>query len=209
MCLGPGASPMPPLQEGAECGPLVPGTKTPTNTSISIADLNPCPLKACCSDWGFCGVFPGHCNDNSPEGGGPGTKKKGYQNTCVSNCGNKIKQNSGAPAEFQRIGYYEAFGMGRDCLWLKAEDANTDGSYTHIHWAFASIDPSTWTPVIKEGKNEWADFKKLKAKRIVSFGGWADSTEPGKYNITYLATPSSLCPDEDRSLTWSRPHPSA
>ncbi|KAF5606321.1 glycoside hydrolase family 18 [Fusarium subglutinans] len=183
MCLGPGNPPMPPPQEGAECGPLVPGTKRPTNKSVSIADLNPCPLKACCSNWGFCGVFPAHCTDNSPEGGGPGSKKKGFQTSCVSNCGNKIKQNSGPPSAFQRIGYYEAYGMNRDCLWLNAKDANTDGSYTHIHWAFASIDPNTWKPVIKEGKSQWADFKKLKAKRIVSLGGWADSTEPGKYNI--------------------------
>ncbi|KAH7113136.1 hypothetical protein B0J13DRAFT_631257 [Dactylonectria estremocensis] len=141
MCLGPGTAPMPPPQEGAECGPLVPGTKKPTDKSISLADLNPCPLKACCSNWGFCGVFPGHCTDNSPEGSGPGTKKKGFQNTCVSNCGNKIKQNSGPPAEFQRIARHQ------------------------------------------EGKGEWADFKKLKAKRIVSFSGWANSTEPGKYDI--------------------------
>jgi hypothetical protein len=173
MCLGPGNPPMPPPQEGAECGPLVPGTKAPTNKSISIADLNPCPLKACCSNWGFCGVFPAHCADHAPEGGGPGSKKKGFQTTCVSNCGNKIKQNSGPPSEFQRIGYYEAYGLDRDCLWLKAKDANTDGSYTHIHWAFASIDPTTWKPVIKEGKSQWADFKKLKAKRIVSLGTWS------------------------------------
>ncbi|KAF5023085.1 hypothetical protein F66182_4842 [Fusarium sp. NRRL 66182] len=183
MCLGPGNPPMPPPQEGAECGPLVPGTKAPTDKSVSIANLNPCPLKACCSNWGFCGVFPGHCTDNSPVGGGPGSKKKGTESTCVSNCGNKIRENSGPPSSYQRIGYYEAYNMNRDCLWLKAKDANTDGSYTHIHWAFASIDPATWKPVIREGKSEWADFKKLKAKRIVSFGGWADSTEPGKYNI--------------------------
>jgi hypothetical protein len=170
MCLGPGNPPMPPPQEGAECGPLVPGTKAPTNKSVSIADLNPCPLKACCSNWGFCGVFPAHCADHAPEGGGPGSKKKGFQTTCVSNCGNKIKENSGPPSEFQRIGYYEAYGVNRDCLWLNAKDANTDGSYTHIHWAFASIDPATWKLVIKEGKGQWADFKKLKAKRIVSIG---------------------------------------
>ncbi|KAF5659318.1 class V chitinase Chi100 [Fusarium denticulatum] len=128
MCLGPGNPPMPPPQEGAECGPLVPGTKGPTNKSVSIADLNPCPLKACCSNWGFCSVFPAHCTDNSPEGGGPGSKKKSFQTSCVSNCGNKIKQNSGPPSAFQRIGCYEAYGMNRDCLWLNAKDANTDGS---------------------------------------------------------------------------------
>lgn len=34
-----------------------------------------------------------------------------------------------------------------------------------------------------EGKSQWNAFKNLKAKRIISLGGWADSTEPGKYNI--------------------------
>lgn len=184
MCLSSGKSPLPPPQQGAECGPLVPGTKMPTDSSISIADLNPCPLKACCSNWGFCGVFPAHCDVHMPDGGGPGTKIKGYQNTCVSNCGNKIKQNSATPAKFQRIGYYESFGMERDCLWLKAKNANTDGSYTHIHWAFADIDPKTWKPIIKDKKNQWSDFKKLTGvKRIVSFGGWAYSTELATYNI--------------------------
>lgn len=58
MCLSEGAAPLPPPQQGAECGPLVPGTQQPANKSISMADLNPCPLKACCSNWGFCGPFP-------------------------------------------------------------------------------------------------------------------------------------------------------
>ncbi|KAM5349053.1 hypothetical protein ACJ41O_008876 [Fusarium nematophilum] len=195
MCLSSGSPPMPPPQEGAACGPLVLGTKPPKDSSTSLADLNPCPLKACCSNWGFCGVFPDHCTINAPKDGGPGTKKKGFQNTCVSNCGNPIKENSGPPASFQRIGYYEAFGLARDCLWLKAKNANTDGTYTHIHWAFASIDPKTWKPIIKEGNEEWASFKKLKAKRIVSFGGWADSTEPDKYNIIRQAIITNRAPD--------------
>jgi hypothetical protein len=68
MCLSDGAVPLPPPQQGAECGPLVPGTKQPSNKSVSIADLNPCPLKACCSNWGFCGPFPEHCDIHAPEG---------------------------------------------------------------------------------------------------------------------------------------------
>ncbi|UKZ57771.1 hypothetical protein TrVGV298_011632 [Trichoderma virens] len=169
---------------GAECGPLVAGTKLPADNTTSIAELNPCPLKACCSNWGFCGVFPAHCDIHAPAGGGPGAKDKGFQNTCVSNCGNKIKSNSGPPTTFQRIGYYEAFGLDRDCLWLKAKNANTDGSYTHIHWGFATIDSSTWKLVINDTKGQWADFKKLpNVKRIVSVGGWAYSTEAATYNI--------------------------
>ncbi|EXL70031.1 hypothetical protein FOPG_14106 [Fusarium oxysporum f. sp. conglutinans race 2 54008] len=174
MCVGPGLPPLPPPQKGAECGPLVPGTKPPKDDSVSLADLNPCPPKACCSNWGFCGVFPDHCKINTPKDGGPGSKNPDVQNTCL---------NGGAPSQYGRVGYYEAYGMNRDCLWLKAKNANTDGSYTDIHWAFLSIDPLSWRPYIGEGKSQWNAFKKLKVKRIVSLGGWADSTEPGKYNI--------------------------
>jgi hypothetical protein len=156
----------------------------PRDKSISIADLNPCPLKTCRSNWGFCGVFPAHCDVHRPRGGGPGSRKKGYQNTCVSNCGRKIKLNFSPPASFQRIGYYEAFASKRDCLHLKAKHANPGGSYTHIHWGIADIDPVTWKPVINDGKDEWEDFKKLpNVKRILSLGGWAYSTEPATYGI--------------------------
>ncbi|KAL2134930.1 hypothetical protein VTI74DRAFT_10423 [Chaetomium olivicolor] len=75
----------------------------------------------------------------------------GYNiSTCVSNSGNEIKQNSGPPANFSRIGYYESWNIDRKCLWMKAENANTDRSYTHIHWGFAKIDPATWTVVLKD-----------------------------------------------------------
>ncbi|KAF2972656.1 hypothetical protein GQX73_g874 [Xylaria multiplex] len=184
MCLSKGSPPLPPPQQGAECGPLVPGTKPPADGKMSLADLNPCPLKACCSNWGFCGPFAAHCEIHAPEGGGPGTKLPEYESTCVSNCGNEIKMNSGPPAAFERIGYYESWNLGRDCLWLKAENANTDGSYTHMHWGFAGIDPNTWKPIITDPHKQWEGFKALEnMKRIVSFGGWAYSTEPATYNI--------------------------
>lgn len=178
MCLSPGFPPLPPPQQGTECGPIVPGTKPPKDKKTSLADLNPCPLKACCSNWGFCGVFPGHCDIHAPKGGGPGTKEKGFQNTCISNCETKIKQNSGPPEAFGRIGYYESFGLARECLVLKPKHANTDGTYTHIHWGFASIEPNTWKPIVNNSQGQWDEFKKLKdVKKILSFGGWAYSTE--------------------------------
>ncbi|KAK1990037.1 glycoside hydrolase [Colletotrichum falcatum] len=182
LALRSGNAPLPPPQEGAQCEPLVPGTTHPTD-GTSIADLNPCPLKACCSNWGFCGPFPEHCDIHAPEGGGPGSKLPGFQSTCVSNCGNEIKQNSGPPPDFARVGYYESWNMNRDCLWLRADKSNTDGTYTHMHWGFNEIDPETWKPFIKDPHGQWDTFKKLELKRIVSFGGWAYSTEPAKYNI--------------------------
>jgi hypothetical protein len=183
MCLSEGLPPMPAPQDTVQCGPMVPNTQRPTDPNTSLADLNPCPLKACCSNWGFCGPFEEHCAINAPEGGGPGATKKGFQNTCISNCGQDIKQNSGAPASFSRIGYYESFNLDRECLHLHAKNANTDGSYTHMHWAFAEIDPKTWKPIIKDPHDQWKGFKALKVKRIVSFGGWAYSTEPATYDI--------------------------
>ncbi|KAH7117543.1 hypothetical protein B0J11DRAFT_591820 [Dendryphion nanum] len=64
-------------------------------------------------NWGFCGVFPGYCDIHALPGGSPGTKEKGFQNIFVANCNNGIKQNSGPPAKFQRIGYYESFDFAR------------------------------------------------------------------------------------------------
>jgi GH18 family chitinase len=38
--------------------------------------------------------------------------------------------------------------------------------------------------VIRDPKGQWSDFKALTGvKRIVSFGGWAYSTEAATYNI--------------------------
>lgn len=129
-------------------------------------------------------MFPAHCQVNAPLGGGPGSKNKDAQFTCISNCGTEIKTVSGPPAAFQRIGYYESYNFDRECLWMHAKDANTDGTYTHMHWAFGDIDPNTWKPVIKDTHNQWDGFKGLpNMKRIVSFGGWAYSTEPATFNI--------------------------
>lgn len=155
---------------------MKPGTTMPA-AGQGLASLNPCPLKTCCSNWGYCGVFSSHCEIHAPQDAGPGAKLPGSQTTCVSNCGLELKSNSGPPAKFSRIGYYESFNFERDCLWLKAKNANTDGSYTHMHWAFGDIDKPSWKIVVNDTHNQWADFKKLPLKRIMSLGGWAYSTE--------------------------------
>ncbi|KAM0329996.1 hypothetical protein ACHAQA_004165 [Verticillium albo-atrum] len=184
MCISSGNAALPPPQEGAQCGPMVPGTKPPTSSSTSLADLNPCPLKVCCSNWGFCGIFPVHCTAHKVEGGSPGAKPKDIQSTCVSNCGMEIVPESSRPSSFDRIGYYESWNLGRTCLWLKAEDANTDGSYTHMHWGFLDIDPQTWKPIVTDPHSQWEGFKNLaNMKRVASIGGWAYSTDAATYNI--------------------------
>ncbi|CAI4211294.1 unnamed protein product [Parascedosporium putredinis] len=84
----------------------------------------------------------------------------------------QLIHNSGPPAVFSRIGYYESWNMERECLWLSAKNANTDGTYTYIHWPFAKIDPATWSVVIKDPHGQWSAFKALpNVKKNVSFGG--------------------------------------
>ncbi|KAI4696564.1 uncharacterized protein J4E88_000741 [Alternaria novae-zelandiae] len=103
---------------------------------------------------------------------------------CVSDGLPPMPPPQQAPNEFMRIGYYEAYNHKRPCLRLNARHANVGESYTHIHWAFADINPDNWKPAIRDGSDHWKDFKELRnVKRIVSFGGWAASTEPATYNI--------------------------
>lgn len=62
-----------------------------------------------------------------------------YQDTRIRECQTvamRLKK-SGPPAKYSRVGYYESYNFNRDCLWMKWENANTDGTYTHMHWGFA------------------------------------------------------------------------
>jgi len=81
-----------------------------------------------------------------------------------------IVNNSGGPASFDRVGYYEAWNFNRPCLNLRAQNANTDGTYTIIHWAFAEVN-SDWSVKIVDEFNQWEGFKQLTdVKKVISFG---------------------------------------
>ncbi|SPO03127.1 uncharacterized protein DNG_05809 [Cephalotrichum gorgonifer] len=61
ICVGGGGAPMPLPDQGAECGPRVPGTERPAG-GVGIGDLNPCADGMCCSFYGSCGVTEEYCN---------------------------------------------------------------------------------------------------------------------------------------------------
>ncbi|KAK4207996.1 hypothetical protein QBC37DRAFT_454015, partial [Rhypophila decipiens] len=180
ICLSDGEPPVPAPIAEATCGPTVP--ETVFTAGKALKDYNPCPLNVCCNVWGNCGLNQDFCV--SDDGPSPGTSN--LRDGCISNCGNKIIQ-SGAPASYQRIGYFETWNVNRPCLNMKVKDANTDGTYTHIHWAFVEVSPSFAT-VIKDPDNQWNDFKAMKEKRVISFGGWAYSTEASTYEVLRQAT---------------------
>jgi chitinase len=129
LCISTGSAPMPAYNPEATCGPTVDGTPAQTDMS-KINELNPCPLKACCNVWGFCGVSKDFCIINPADTGAPGTTQPGA-NSCIASCGLEITNNGLPPPDFKRIGYFEAFNMERPCLSMLPRHINTS-SYTHI-----------------------------------------------------------------------------
>ncbi|KAI9374889.1 glycoside hydrolase superfamily [Aspergillus egyptiacus] len=180
ICVSEGYPPMPVENPDAVCGPTVPGTGMPINGTL-LAALNPCPLNACCNTLGECGVSPDFCIYEEGPTGNPGTARPG-QKGCISNCGMDILDNSEAPAEFMKIGYYQSFNFQRPCLTLHAADIDVD-DYSHIHWAFATIN-STFHIGINDTYQQWPDFLALDGvKRIISFGGWGYTINAATYDV--------------------------
>ncbi len=179
ICLSEGDPPMPATVEGAQCGPMMPGTERPSNGG-NFSELNPCPLNACCNTWGFCGISKDFCTDTGT--GPPGTAEPGT-NGCISNCGTDIVK-SDRPATFRKIGYFQGYNLNRKCVLQDA--TQIDGSaYTHLNFAFGMITPDY---EINTGEiysqYEFGVWKRIPGpKKIISFGGWAFSTEPATYRI--------------------------
>ncbi|KND90513.1 Killer toxin subunits alpha/beta [Tolypocladium ophioglossoides CBS 100239] len=151
-------------------GPQKPGTQEPDDAKLDISTLNPCPLNVCCNVWGFCGTSSDFCVKSPADTGAPGTSRPGTS-SCVSNCGNDIKNNGKPPAKFIQVGYFEAWNFQRECLTMDPANIDT-ATRTHIHFAFAGL--------IK-------DFN-TSTKKVVSFGGWATSTEPATFQLFRDAT---------------------
>ncbi|KAL4904081.1 hypothetical protein BDW74DRAFT_185756 [Aspergillus multicolor] len=179
ICISEGTPPMPAAMENALCGPQVPGTEAPDDMS-TLADLNPCPLNACCDTWGQCGITPEFCTDTNT--GAPGTAANGT-NGCISNCGTDVVKGS-APSEFRSVGYYEGYLFNRDCLYQDTLQIDTS-KYTHLHFGFGSITADYEVSIGDEFITyEFNNFKFLSGpKKILSFGGWDFSTNPSTYNI--------------------------
>ncbi|KAJ3488730.1 hypothetical protein NLG97_g6142 [Lecanicillium saksenae] len=183
ICLSSGNPPMPKAIDGVMCGPQKPGTVKPsgTFTGDDLAKLNPCPLNACCDTWGFCGTTADFCTIAPADTGSPGTHQDGV-NSCISNCGTDIITGS-PPSSFLSIGYFEGYGLSRSCDVVDIRTIDTS-KYTHIHFAFATVNPGTYDVNMGPTVNQFYYFKNIQgAKKILSFGGWTFSTDPATYGI--------------------------
>jgi chitinase len=179
ICVSEGQPPMPKTVDGTQCGPMKPGTKRINNGDLVL--YNPCPLNACCNIHGFCGTTDEFCTLKPSESGAPGTS--GHISGCISNCGTKILTGPPVPeSNFMKIGYFESWNTGRPCLNMDVLSIDTS-KYTHIHFGFVNITPDFKIDV-SGAKDQFEKFVKLRGvKRIISFGGWAFSTEPGTFQI--------------------------
>ncbi|OJJ42141.1 hypothetical protein ASPZODRAFT_20739 [Penicilliopsis zonata CBS 506.65] len=140
----------------SECGPFAnPPGKT-------------CPLNTCCSQYGFCGTTEEFC--------GAG---------CQSNCVLHPQPPPGSPNNqtlSKVIGYYEAWSARSKCHQTSPKDLPVNG-LTHLNYAFAYIDPSTWTLTTMDGATPLSLFDDLAALKatnpnlniFISVGGWSFS----------------------------------
>ncbi|CAJ2505830.1 Uu.00g132240.m01.CDS01 [Anthostomella pinea] len=159
------------------------GTEPPSN-GTAFADLNPCPLKACCNIWGQCGIDGDFCVPFEGDYVNPGTAPPGM-NGCVASCGSDIVNNDEAPGSFLSIEYYETWNMDRPCMHMPIVDVSElSTSYSHLHWAFGVIGQDL-SVSINDTYKQFQSFLDLGAgtKRIVSFGGWGVSTDLATYNL--------------------------
>lgn len=186
ICMSKGNTPMPNQLDDVVCGPQKVGTQKPSGSfdGFDLAKLNPCPLKACCSGWGYCGTTEEFCVESPADTGAPGAFKKGT-NGCISNCGTDIVNNDHRPAEFKRIGYFQGYNQDRICLRMDAtefEDIGMD-QITHIHFAFAGLTSDFDIRIADNIQPQFEQFIKSKTakKKIISIGGWAESTDAATY----------------------------
>ncbi|RYP37882.1 hypothetical protein DL767_002754 [Monosporascus sp. MG133] len=133
-----------------------------------------CPLNVCCSEFGFCGTTEEFCGD-----------AKVTKRSCPG----------GTSAGKKIIGYYEGWSTSKNCNGLNPEDL-LFGAYTHLNYAFAFIDPSTYKIANMQDSDEEYMPRLAALKNYnpglevwIAIGGWSmnDPDQPTKRTFSELA----------------------
>ncbi|GEQ66998.1 hypothetical protein JCM33374_g661 [Metschnikowia sp. JCM 33374] len=143
----------------AECGPLAPHELFNTE----------CPNKACCNDFGYCGVTSQFCEVKNP---GASVGKRG----CYSNCG-YAKLPTRKARDFRMVTYWMDTEGPLNMNITEETSMNSWGDskyYDVVHYAFATINEDMSISIGKDFK----EFKKIEPQKVVSFGGWDFSSNP-------------------------------
>ena len=138
-----------------------------------------CPLKACCSVWGFCGWTDDFCNDE-----------------CQSNCDKDIGPPNECKADVKmtvNAGYYASWAADRECRKVPASELDATG-FTHLIYAFAGIDNVGRIEKMAESDEaRFVEFNNLKGKHpnlktMIAVGGWAFNDPPTEKRFTNMAS---------------------
>ncbi|KAJ7247043.1 hypothetical protein C8J57DRAFT_1523257 [Mycena rebaudengoi] len=113
ICVSPGTPPPIPVNPKIQCGPESPGG-------------GECPLNACCSPFGFCGITSEFCEPST--NGDP----------CLSNCGYATLPTCDGSQMTRSVGYYAGWAAKRSCNAVKVSQLDL-ASLTHVIYAFAVI----------------------------------------------------------------------
>lgn len=129
----------------------------------SFATSQTCPLNVCCSQFGHCGTTKDFCGNKTVKA--PSCDKNHFMTRMV--------------------GYYEGWSTyTRSCDQFYPEQI-PNGAYSHINFAFASIDPKTFHVVPADDRDKllYARTTALKQRDpnlqvFISIGGWSFN-DPG------------------------------
>lgn len=129
----------------------------PGDWASEYVNATTCPLNVCCSEYGFCGTTSEFCGTKSP---------------IIPSC------DVDSQSITRVIGYYDSGGATRACDAMLPESF-PQGVYSHIYFAFGSIDPDTFE-VLPGADGDEALYPQLAALSTrdagqefwISIGGW-------------------------------------
>ncbi|KAJ8078102.1 hypothetical protein PM082_000308 [Marasmius tenuissimus] len=142
-----------------------------------------CPLKACCSAFGFCGITSEFC-ETAPNG-----------EPCISNCGYATLPKCDGSQMTRKVGYYAGWAAKRTCDPVTVAQLDLS-DLTHVIYAFAIIktdgtigfDDSADSDRLKELVTKAA---KTKTKVLVAVGGWTFSEGATKDRFSVMIASSA------------------
>ncbi|RSL94203.1 hypothetical protein CDV31_014405 [Fusarium ambrosium] len=153
------------------------GRKSECNPGFEAkwAQREKCPLNVCCSKHGYCGTTKDYCGS-----------KKVKRPSC--------DKDSGIP---RVVGYFEGWARSRPCEVFWPEQIPI-GLYTHINFAFGTIDPKTFV-VKADNKHDLEMYKRLMTlkkkdrnlKVYLAVGGWTFN-DPGPTATTFSDLAASV-----------------
>lgn len=141
----------------------------PGGYGAAYVNFTVCPLNVCCSKWGYCGTTEEFCGDKT---------------VTRPSCGSDTNSVT------RVLGYYEGWAARRVCQAFVPENIPI-GVYSHLNFAFASIDPNTFEVVPADDGDidlysRLTALKKLDSslKVFIAIGGW-DFNNPGPTATTF------------------------